>query len=578
MHPEMIGSYRIDRKIGAGGMGNVYRGVHTETGQVAAIKVLPASMAREDGFVQRFTREISALKQLSNRHIVQLYGNGETPDGSYYYAMEYVDGVTLTSDIIDRKRIPWPEVIELTLQIVSALKAAHDAGIVHRDLKPSNLMLTQDRVIKLTDFGVAHVFASTRLTRTGGIVGTAEYMSPEQAKGQRATGKSDLYSLGVVMYTMLVGKPPFTGQTANDILQKHQFSQFDRPARYVPEIPRLLEELVCQLLEKDPGKRPGDAVVLLRRLEQIRSRIEYTERQQQIEDRETQTRTMREKSPDEGTAADYPTLRSGEHHPGPATLVRDVLRNDAAESLHKSAVSRFFDNTFVLIALLGLIVFGGFYMMRRNSPEPLQQLDRARTILASRPGTGWLRARDETLQPLLTVTELSEYREEIREMIAQVDQYEFSRSLRVTVSSGPTAQSEIQRLVRRAFETYSTGNPAEAIQNLESIMSMIQGDRQYRYLRQFLLETLQQWSSEQTMVGRRRLLETVLNSARNEAREQRFHSAEDALQAAIAVYGTDESVAAEVNACREMLKELEDVSKTVPRDAPVGVDADADSK
>ncbi|MCA9049348.1 MAG: serine/threonine protein kinase, partial [Planctomycetaceae bacterium] len=181
MHPDRIGPYRIDRKIGAGGMGNVYHGVHDETSQAAAVKVLPASMAREDGFVARFSREIEALKKVTSPNIVKFYDNGTTDDGSYYYAMEYVDGSTLTSLITTHRRLPWPEVLEIALQIASALKAAHNSGIIHRDLKPSNLMMDHDGNVKLADFGVAHLFATTRLTRTGGVVGTAEYMAPEQA-------------------------------------------------------------------------------------------------------------------------------------------------------------------------------------------------------------------------------------------------------------------------------------------------------------------------------------------------------------------------------------------------------------
>ena len=276
MHPDRIGSYRINRKIGSGGMGNVYLGVHEDTGEEAAIKVLPASMAQEDGFVIRFSREIDALKALSSPYIVKLFHNGTSDDGSYYYSMEFVDGETLTAMISRRKKIPWQEVIDVSLQIARALKAAHNAGIIHRDLKPSNLMLANDGTIKLTDFGVAHIFATTRLTRTGGVVGTAEYMSPEQARGQRATKHSDLYSLGAVMYAMLTGRPPFTGKMANDILHKHQFAQFDKPSHYVPDIPRLLEEFVCKLLEKKPGDRFPDGLVAIKQLENIRARIEFS--------------------------------------------------------------------------------------------------------------------------------------------------------------------------------------------------------------------------------------------------------------------------------------------------------------
>ncbi|MCA9059790.1 MAG: serine/threonine protein kinase, partial [Planctomycetaceae bacterium] len=183
MHPDRIDHWLIDRKIGAGGMGNVYHGVHEETQQEAAIKVLPASMAREEGFVSRFEREIDVLKQLSNRHIVRIFDGPRTTDGSYYYVMEFIDGANLTTEISNRRRFSWSEVIDLSIQIATALKAAHDAGIIHRDLKPSNLMLGKDGLLRLTDFGVALQFATPRLTRAGGVVGTAGYMSPEQARG-----------------------------------------------------------------------------------------------------------------------------------------------------------------------------------------------------------------------------------------------------------------------------------------------------------------------------------------------------------------------------------------------------------
>lgn len=584
MHPEVIGPYRIDRKIGAGGMGNVYRGTHSDTGQVAAIKVLPASMAREDGFVQRFSREIGALKQLSNRHIVQLFGNGETADGSYYYAMEYVDGVTLTTEIIDRRRIPWAEVIELSLQTASALKAAHDAGIIHRDLKPSNLMLTSDRVIKLTDFGVAHVFASTRLTRTGGIVGTAEYMSPEQARGQRATKRSDLYSLGVVMYAMLTGKPPFTGQTANDVLQKHQFAQYDKPSRYVPEIPRLLEELVCQLLEKDPGKRLPDALVLIRRLEQVRSRIEFAGRAEQL-----QQNSLNQSSDGDSTLDRSDSSEPGVHSPGPATMVRDLLRNDAAETLRKSPIARFFDNTIVLVSLLGLIIVGGIYMSRRNSVTPQHQLERAREILNYRAGSAWLRARDDLLQPLIADDAFREQHAEIRRMIGQVDQFEFCRSLRVSAASDNSAQSELQRLIRRAFEKYSSGSPLEAILQLESVEAIVREDPEYRFLRQFLVETLQQWSSEQTIAGRRSLLENLLKTAETQILEHRTTTAAESLKGALLLYNGDNSVATELAACQRLLDEIKNAGEsaasgsvspdaTAPDGSPGGAAQSSDSQ
>src|SRR5690606_36436476 len=131
-----------------------------------------------------------------------------------YYAMEYIDGVTLMDRLKEQKRIPWQEVVDIGVQICRALKAAHNAGIIHRDLKPSNLLITRDGQVKLTDFGVAQVLASGKLTVTGGVIGTSEYVSPEQASGKRAEKRSDIYSLGAVMYVMLTWRPPFTGKTS----------------------------------------------------------------------------------------------------------------------------------------------------------------------------------------------------------------------------------------------------------------------------------------------------------------------------------------------------------------------------
>ena len=294
MDLERIGPYIIDHKIGSGGMGTVFLAQQAETGEDVALKVLPPELAREEGFVVRFEREIESLRKLVNPHVVALLDSG-VDENTYYYAMEYVEGETLTDRLRRDKRIPWRDVVKYSLQICSALKAAHDAGIVHRDLKPSNLLLDKDNNIKLTDFGVAQVFASGRLTVTGGIIGTAEYMSPEQAKGQRATKKSDLYSLGAVMFTMLTGRPPFVGKSTLEVIQKHKYGQFDRPSRYVEGIPRRLEETVCQLLHKEPDKRFPDALVLSRKLEQIVRRADVANQEE--------TRIAKAQPPGEGNSA-----------------------------------------------------------------------------------------------------------------------------------------------------------------------------------------------------------------------------------------------------------------------------------
>ena len=550
MHPDQIGPYRIERKIGAGGMGQVYLGVHKDTGKTAAVKVLPPSMAREDGFVQRFRREIESLRKLSNRHIVELYEDGTTDDETFYYSMEYVDGSTLTTEITDRKRLPWKEVIELSLQISAALKAAHDAGIVHRDLKPSNLLLTRDRVIKLTDFGVASLFATSRLTRTGGIVGTAEYMSPEQARGQRAARRSDLYSLGAVMYAMLTGRPPFTGPTANDILQKHQFAHFDRPSRYVPEIPRLLEDLVCQLMEKDPAKRPHDALVLMKRLEQIRARLLFQEEN-------AESPTIERHGPGATFSGDLIEAPPPSDQPGPATMVRNVMRDEATAALVKSPLARFFDNIFVLLTMFALIIVVGIWLSRRSKIDPTQNLNSARVILNQPASPAWMGARDEYLQPLLDEELLSDSKLEIRAMIDKANQYEFSRSLRADGDSSATAESEIQRLIRTTFDLYNDGDAATARERLRLILDVAKSDPRNTYLVEFLDKTLKQWDGKPLANGRDELFAKILGrvgSAADNLEEQQ--AAKAALLAVVLLYETDTAMQKQVEEAKLLLGSL----------------------
>ncbi len=359
MEPTHVGPYQIERKLGAGGMGTVYLARHSETGQSAAVKVLPPSLAREEGFVARFSREIEALKRLKNPHVVELYDSGVDGE-TYYYAMEYVDGETLSARMKRLRRLEWRDVIDISVQICQALKAAHDAGIIHRDLKPSNLMLTEDGQVKLTDFGVAQLFAGTKLTVTGGVIGTAEYMSPEQAQGKRITKKSDLYSLGAVMYVMLAGRPPFVGKTTIDIIQKHKYGQFDRPRTIVPEIPYWLDDIVCQLLEKDPDKRFADAYVLSLRLKEVVKKVELSGKDVTLTtgnfDRST------------ATAVDDTSAKTAEQGPGGGTLMRDLMRAEIDHRTQPTTVGQLLNNTWVLVGLLVLLVAGGFWWFRDRNP------------------------------------------------------------------------------------------------------------------------------------------------------------------------------------------------------------------
>ncbi|HUE13612.1 MAG TPA: serine/threonine-protein kinase, partial [Planctomycetaceae bacterium] len=394
--PPRVGPYLIDRRLGAGGMGTVYLARHEQTGQQAAIKVLAPSLAREEGLVARFMREIDALQKLKNPHVVELFDHGVDGD-MHYYAMEYVDGETLTARLRREKRLPWREVVELSIQICIALKAAHDAGIIHRDLKPSNLILAPDGQIKLTDFGVAQVFAGSKLTVTGGIIGTAEYMSPEQGQGRRITKRSDLYSLGAVMYVMLTGRPPFSGKTTLDVIHKHTYSQFDRPRLRVPDIPHWLDDIVCQLMEKDPEKRFADAYVVNRKLHELLRKVELSTNDLTLDNASTGADAS---TIDVAAGARSAAARRQSVGPGSGTLMRDLFRAEIEAQNAPSRLRSLLENTWILVGALVIVIAGVIFWTKSKVMTPELRFDKGVALLDENEDANWRTVRDEYFAPL----------------------------------------------------------------------------------------------------------------------------------------------------------------------------------
>ena len=216
------GRYRIVRRLGSGGMANVYLAEDEELGRQVAIKILNDRHASDDSFVERFRREAKNAAGLSHPNIVSIYDRGEA-EGTYYIAMEYLEGRSLKDRIVAEGPLPIPAAIDATRQILHALGFAHRGGVVHRDVKPHNVLLSPDgseRRYKVTDFGISRTSAS-QMTEAGSIVGTAQYLSPEQARGAPVDQRSDIYSVGIVLYELLTGKLPFTGETPLEIAMKH---------------------------------------------------------------------------------------------------------------------------------------------------------------------------------------------------------------------------------------------------------------------------------------------------------------------------------------------------------------------
>ncbi len=266
MEIEKLGPYRILHKLGHGGMGTVYEGINVETGEPAAVKLLSAALAQEEGFRQRFDAEIETLRKLRHPNIVRLFGFGEEGD-QLFYAMELVDGKSLEEELLDDRRFDWREVTDIALQTCLALRHAHDRGIIHRDIKPANLLLSSDGNVMLSDFGIARLFGNSRLTNIGSVMGTAEYMAPEQAEGRPVDGRADLYSLACVMYVLLARRQVFQGKSLMEILRKQCKQQPEPIVKHAPDCPGPLAEIIMQMLEKDPNRRVPNPTVLARLLE-----------------------------------------------------------------------------------------------------------------------------------------------------------------------------------------------------------------------------------------------------------------------------------------------------------------------
>jgi len=274
----IVGDYQLLNELGRGGMGAVYKANDYRRDRIVAMKVLPAELAYTRTFMQRFEREIETLQRLRHPNIVQMYDTGEAED-LRFYCMEYVDGGSIEQLLEGKERLPLAEAVDITYQVAEALEYAHAQGVIHRDIKPANLLIDSKGTVKLTDFGVAKVIEATQATVTSGVVGTIEYLAPEQATGGGVTPATDIYSLGATFYEMVTGRAPFEGETPSQILHKQLHSLPEPPRNLRPDVPRRLNDLIIQMLEKQPERRISSAQALKRELERIKVQLALAGRQ-----------------------------------------------------------------------------------------------------------------------------------------------------------------------------------------------------------------------------------------------------------------------------------------------------------
>jgi len=247
--------YKLIEKIGSGGMADVFLARDVILERYVAVKILRLDFANDEEFIRRFHREAQSATSLVHPNIVNIYDVGEESDNIYYIVMEYVNGETLKNYIQNHSPLPVVKAIDIMKQIVSAIKHAHQNNIIHRDIKPQNILIDKKGTIKVTDFGIAMAQSSTTITHSNTLLGSVHYISPEQARGGIATKKSDIYSIGIVMYELLTGRLPFQGESAVSIALKHLQDETPSPRKWNPEIPQSVENIILKATSKDPNYR-----------------------------------------------------------------------------------------------------------------------------------------------------------------------------------------------------------------------------------------------------------------------------------------------------------------------------------
>ena len=428
---KQLGPYIIDKQIGRGGMGFVYAAHHEDTDEVVAIKMLSVGFADDENFRNRFSLEIETLKQLHHDGIVEIFGFGEQ-DGILFYSMELVDGPSLYETLKSEGPVAWRDVVRMTIEICHALKHAHDRGVIHRDLKPSNLIVSPSGSVKLVDFGIARLFGTAQLTADYAVVGTADYMSPEQAEGQRPTVRSDLYSLGAVMYALLSGKPPFSSPSIAQVIHR---LRHDPPPSLLDaqlDVPRELNHIVQQLLSKSPDDRVPTPLAVIHRLQAMQHALdshlpsttkepvvdvtdtnagatysdnaptgEFTRGEIDEDNSPTLLRPTLQGAYQTGAVSDELSLADIESESAEVTSVDDGVhshftRVDPTHAQDQSSQKRGVIAS-ILIAVGFLAVIGGIFAFTNYMNRPATAEELLEHILRARidPGSDWAQAHEE---------------------------------------------------------------------------------------------------------------------------------------------------------------------------------------
>jgi serine/threonine-protein kinase len=452
-----LGPFTIEKEIGSGAMGTVYQARYAKGGQRVAIKVIATERGGDSTALARFERETAILKKLKHPNIVRIHGTGRT-HGTPFFIMEFIEGGSLEKRLESHQRFTWEEVIQLGQQICSALQHAHEKGVVHRDLKPANIMLTSDGAIKLTDFGIAKGLYMEQITATHCTVGTASYMSPEQCRGDRdLTLKSDLYSLGVMLYELLTGIRPFRATSILDMFKAHLEGSFERPSRLVMDIPIWMDTLVCQLLEKDPDKRPLNAAMVSQGLDRVVEKV-------------TAQRSAAVDAVSKGVLdRPRPDLKPTEEDREAARTLKAAINKKRLKPKTRPVYQRGWFQAAGIASLL-LAIIGVVYWATRP-PRPDQLFQRAEKLMAAKNVDDADKARDGPIKDYLRYYPDRDDAQAVkmRDWADEIDAARKERQLRNRLRMNLSADGEDEAAARVALRAEESGDLAAAREQWQAL-------------------------------------------------------------------------------------------------------------
>jgi serine/threonine-protein kinase len=446
-----VGPFQLEEKLGVGGMGVVYKATYLKTGQKVAVKMLAPDLTADPKVAKRFEREMEILQKLKHPNIIRYYG-GSTSGNQRWYAMELIAGGALDRIIKQKGKLEWEDVIDYGIQIAMALEHSHAAGVIHRDLKPANLLLAANNTIKLTDFGIARDTDATALTQAGKTVGTMAYMAPEQITGKHPISrKTDLYALGCVLYEMLTGKTPFESPTQPEVMFKHLEAE-PPPVREIAwQTPVWLEELIEELMSKDPNDRPFDALAVQVKLQEVKKKV-------------GEKRTVVGQT--KGAAA-------GVTMQGDAVVTRSVSK----KKKKKKEITPIWERWWFLTACLLLLVGGVAWVIRPEGEE--KSFARIQTIVLKpgKPDDNLLEAKMDLERFVASYPE-GVHTKEALEWISIAEGILKGRkaSTRLTLGNKPETEAEKLLLEAQSYENF--GERLTAMERYEAMQTILQNDKE----------------------------------------------------------------------------------------------------